>query len=132
MFSKDPTFASLFYLNSQAGVKKRANTCQVCARVYSPSLLGAGLGGKDLGDSVGGPTPSSSELLDGLLPRVKLLLLLRLKYTPLSIICCWAAKLLNCLSCEATVVAAFVLNLDMVKSSGWSPVSWRMTCEGGW
>lgn len=26
----------------------------------------------------GGPTPSSSELLDGLLPRVKLLLLLRL------------------------------------------------------
>lgn len=72
-----------------------------------------------------------------------------LKYTPLlcrSSICCWAAaklfrfcrlvkppKLFNCLSCDATVAAppAFVLNFDMVKSSGWSfspggapPVFW--------
>lgn len=88
----------------------------------SSPLSGPGLGNEDLGDEAGGPTPSSSELLDGLLPRVKLLLLLDLlKYMPLlwrNIICCCAVKLLSCLSWEATVVADFVLNFDMVKSSG--------------
>lgn len=104
-------------------------------------LSGSGLAGGDLGESTGGgPTPSSSELLDGLLPRVKLLLLLLLlKYSPLfcnSIMCCWAAKLLKCFNCEATVEFVFVLNLDIVKSNGWSAVSCAdnnvVTWVGGW
>lgn len=132
---------AIFYLRgpeSSAGVKKRIKNgphvryARGCASHLPSLLMGAGLGGRDLGDSAGGgPTPSSSELLDGLLPRANPLLFL-LKYTPLfwsNIMCCCAARL-YCLSCEATVVAAFVLNLDMVKSRGWS-VSCRMTCEGG-
>lgn len=42
------------------------------------ALIGPGLGSEELGEEAGGPTPSSSLLLEGLLPLVKLLLLLDL------------------------------------------------------
>lgn len=45
-------------------------------------------------------------------------------------ICCWAWKLLNCFNCDATELFVFVLNLDMVKSRGWSSCGGSSTCEG--
>lgn len=134
-------FLFVFWLLIHGGVNVETRKYYNFVCQNSPSRgTTVGLSG-DLGDVMVGPTPSSSELVDGdgLLPRVKLLLLLLLLKMPpfpcRNIMCCWAARWLNCFSCEATVEAVFVLNLDMVKSRGCSG-SWpwgatRTWCEGG-